>query len=145
MAIHFHQNTLFHVKQKNVLKRWIRSTASQYKPKLGELNIILLTDDELLKINQEHLNHDYYTDIITFDYSSVNEVVGDLFISIDRVSENAKQMQNRIENELHRVIIHGVLHLCGLLDKTPLDKENMTLAEDKALVKLETLFHVKYE
>jgi len=100
---------------------------------IGFLNFIFCSDNYLLKINVEHLNHDTYTDIITFDYSKEDRISGDIFISIDRVEENAKSHKTSFENELHRVIIHGVLHLLGYGDKEPGQKAEMRQKEDFCL------------
>ena len=102
---------------------------------LGDVSVIFVSDDYLLEINQSYLNHDYYTDIITFDYCEQNVISGDLFISIDRVRENADVFNVDFGTELHRVIIHGVLHLCGYKDKTEDDEEVMRKMENKYLNK----------
>ncbi len=95
--------------------------------------IILCSDEYLLDINKKFLSHDYYTDIITFDYTEGKRISGELYISIDRVKENAKQLGVSFPNELHRVMIHGVLHLCGYKDKTRKDREMMRTKEDQKL------------
>lgn len=100
--------------------------------KLGNIMIIFVADDYLLEMNNKYLKHDYYTDIITFDYCD-NNVSGDLFISLDRVRENAKDFNMEFTNELHRVIIHGVLHLCGYNDKSVEEQELMRKMENKYL------------
>jgi rRNA maturation RNase YbeY len=102
---------------------------------LGDVYVIFVSDDYLLEINQSYLNHDYYTDIITFDYCEQNVISGDLFISVDRVRENADVFNVDFGTELHRVIIHGVLHLCGYKDKTEDDEEVMRKMENKYLNK----------
>ena len=112
---------------------WYTSIALQENKELGELTLIFCSDDYLLDINREHLNHDYFTDIITFDYSDFPIVSGDLFISIDRVKENAVDFNVSFEHELHRVIIHGFLHLCGYLDKSEEDELIMRSKENQAL------------
>lgn len=112
---------------------WYDSIALQENKELGELTLIFCSDDYLLDINREHLNHDYFTDIITFDYSDFPIVSGDLFISIDRVKENAVDFNVSFEHELHRVIIHGFLHLCGYLDKSEEDELIMRSKENQAL------------
>jgi len=111
---------------------WIFHTIESEAKDLESLNIIFCSDDFLLNINQEYLNHDYYTDIITFDYSS-DKVEGELYISIDRVRENAKDLGISFNHELHRVIIHGVLHLCGYKDKSEEEEKLMRLKEDTYL------------
>lgn len=119
------------IEEKKIIQ-WISSVISQYTKPAKELNIIFCNDEYLLGINRQFLNHDYYTDIITFPHSE-EEVYGDLYISIDRVKENAKQLKNDEELELLRVIIHGVLHLIGFKDKTKAEIKAIRLAEDEAL------------
>jgi len=146
MAIYIHQeNTKFHVKQKRQIKRWLSELIIHKQHEVGEINIILRTDDELLAMNQEVLNHDTYTDIITFNYNIDTEINGDLFISIDRIKENALKFAVPIEIELHRVMAHGVLHLIGYNDKNAKDQKIMKEQEDSALALYESLFHVKHE
>lgn len=112
---------------------WYSKVANQEDKVLGDLTIIFCSDDYLLEVNREHLYHDYYTDIITFDYSDFPTVSGDLFISVDRVKENAIDFNVSFEHELHRVIIHGFLHLCGYFDKTNEDELLMRSKENQAL------------
>ena len=135
--ISFHtENIKFTLKNKTILKKWITSIIEKKKRKPGDLNFIFCSDEHLLGINKQYLNHDTYTDIITFDYSKEDvkmPVAGDIFISIDRVEENAKKFGKSFENELHRVIIHGTLHLLGYKDKTKAAKEEMRSEEDRAL------------
>jgi rRNA maturation RNase YbeY len=100
---------------------------------LGDITVIFVTDGYLLEMNKKHLNHDYYTDIITFDYCEGNIISGDLFISLDRVRENASIFDTLFLLELKRVMIHGVLHLCGHKDKTKEEEENMRSLENKYL------------
>jgi len=102
---------------------------------VGEINVIFCTDDHLLEINRTHLNHDYYTDIITFDYTEKNKISGDLFISFERVIENAINFNVDTKNELYRVIIHGVMHLCGYKDKSRKESRFMRIKEQEALLK----------
>lgn len=99
----------------------------------GDVNIIYCSDEHLLQMNKDYLNHDYYTDIITFDYVDDQIVSGDLFISLDRIKENASQFADNLDQELFRVMIHGVLHLCGYHDKTDEEKHTMRDKEDKYL------------
>ena len=136
-AIHFFsEETNFKPKTLTGLRLWINKTIESENHELKELNFIFCSDKYLLKINQEYLNHDTYTDIITFDNSGVNmEIFGDIYISIDRVKENAKTYKTTFIDELHRVIIHGTLHLLGYTDKSKRDKELMTLKEDAYLKK----------
>jgi probable rRNA maturation factor len=108
---------------------------------LGDITLIFCTDEELLAINKEHLDHDYYTDIITFNYNNDSIISGDLFISVDRIKDNATQLAVSMEEELHRVCCHGVLHLVGYNDKTDQEIELMRAKENFYLNKL---FHVKH-
>lgn len=113
--------------------RWIRSVAATYGKKVGDVAYIFVSDDKILEVNRQYLQHDYYTDIITFDDSEGDVISGDLFISLDTVRSNSEQQGTAYEEELHRVIIHGILHLCGLNDKGPGEREMMEAAENKAL------------
>ena len=115
---------------------WVKAVAASYGKKVGEIAYIFVDDEEILRVNREYLQHDYYTDIITFDYTEGNTISGDLFISLDTVRTNAEQFDKPYEEELHRVIIHGILHLCGINDKGPGEREIMEAAEDKALALL---------
>lgn len=134
MAISFNNQTIdFKLKEKTKLKQWIRSITEKEKHKVGTINYIFCSDDELLEINIKHLNHNTLTDIITFDYTEGKTINSDIFISIDRVTENAKIFKVTFENELHRVMIHGVLHLCGYKDKTKADAELMRKKENASL------------
>lgn len=129
-------NTLsigFKLQEKTKLKQWIKTVAEKEKHKTGNINYIFCTDDELLEINIRHLNHKTLTDIITFDYTEGNTIHSDIYISIERVYENAKKFKVSFDNELHRVMIHGVLHLCGYKDKTDKDAELMRKKENQAL------------
>ena len=115
---------------------WVKAVAASYGKKVGEIAYIFVDDEEILRVNREYLQHDYYTDIITFDYTEGDTISGDLFISLDTVRTNAEQYGKPYEEELHRVIIHGSLHLCGINDKGPGEREQMEAAEDKALALL---------
>ena len=115
---------------------WVKTVAASYGKKVGEIAYIFVDDEEILRVNREYLQHDYYTDIITFDYTEGDTISGDLFISLDTVRTNAEQFDKPYEEELHRVIIHGILHLCGINDKGPGEREIMEAAEDKALAML---------
>ena len=112
---------------------WIRSVAATYGMKVGDVNYIFCNDERILEVNREYLQHDYYTDIITFDYTEGNIISGDLFISLDTVRTNSEQFATEYEEELHRTIIHGILHQCGINDKGPGEREIMEAAENKAL------------
>lgn len=123
--------------------QWIAKCIDLQGFNLLEISIIFCSDDYLLEINKTHLNHNYYTDIITFNYNEDRQIEGDLFISIDRVKENAKENGVEFMNELQRVMIHGVLHLCGQNDKTEEEQAEMTRKENLMLDELKT-FHVKH-
>ena len=112
---------------------WIRSVAATYGMKVGDVNYIFCNDERILEVNREYLQHDYYTDIITFDYTEGNTISGDLFISLDTVKTNSEQFNTEYDEELHRTIIHGILHLCGINDKGPGEREIMEAAENCAL------------
>ena len=113
--------------------QWIRHVAEIYNRKVTNITYIFCSDDEILRINNTYLHHDYYTDIITFDYSEDDCISGDLFISLDTVKSNAEKFNTDYNEELHRVIIHGVLHLCGFGDKTEKEERQMRKREEEAL------------
>ena len=117
----------------NQFNSFISNILISEKKTEGDVVLIFCSDEYLLEINKKPLNHNYYTDIITFDYCVENIVSGDLYISIDRVKENAKTFNDSFINELTRVVIHGVLHLCGYNDKTEADQKNMRNLENKYL------------
>jgi probable rRNA maturation factor len=112
---------------------WIKSTAAEYEKKVGDIAFIFCTDERILKVNKQYLEHEYYTDIITFDYSEGTIISGDIFISIDTVKSNAKEFNVSFEDELYRIIIHGILHLCGHEDTSPVLRLQMTEKENRAL------------
>ena len=126
----------FALTRENETSNWLVKLVEAHKKKVGELNYIFCSDDYLLKMNQEHLKHDYFTDIITFDYCEKGMISGDLFISIDRTNENAKTFGKTQMDELNRVIAHGLLHLLGFKDKTTEDIAEMRSMEEKALIML---------
>lgn len=125
------------VKMPDIKKRdtsaWIKRVAESYGKKCGDIAYIFCNDEKILEVNKEYLQHDYYTDIITFDYCEEDTLNGDLFISLDTVRTNAEMLGVEYAQELHRVIIHGILHLCGIDDKGEGEREIMEAAEDKAL------------
>ncbi|WP_304065338.1 rRNA maturation RNase YbeY [Pedobacter glucosidilyticus] len=134
----FEEDIVHHLKQKNAVRSWINATIEEEKHQLQELNFIFCSDNYLLNINKQYLNHDTFTDIITFDHSEVKGIIyGDIFISIDRVKENAKTFKVAVSDELHRIIIHGTLHLLGYPDKKKEEKAKMTEMEDFYLAKRE--------
>ena len=125
------------VKMPSIKKRentaWVKAVAASCGKRVGEIAYIFVDDEKILEVNRQYLGHDYYTDIITFDYCEGDVISGDLFISLDTVRTNAERVGATYEEELHRVIIHGILHLCGINDKGPGEREIMEAAEDKAL------------
>ena len=125
------------VKMPKIRKRdtsaWIKQVAASYGRKIGEVGYMFVDDEKILEVNNEYLGHDYYTDIITFDYDEDDIINGDLVISLDTVKSNAELFNKPYEEELFRVIIHGILHLCGINDKGPGEREIMEAAENKAL------------
>ena len=118
---------------KRKMNAWIKSVANKYKKNVGEIAYIFCSDKKILEVNKQYLQHDYYTDIITFDYCEGDTISGDLFISLDTVRSNSEMVGATYEQELYRVIIHGILHLCGINDKAPGEREIMEAAENKAL------------
>ena len=130
----FNADVAYTVKNKTILRSWISAVIKKEGYSLDNLSIIFCSDEYLYKMNVEYLKHDTYTDIITFDLSTVKKQInGELYISIDRVRENAKSNLVPISNELHRVMIHGTLHLCGYKDKSPQSKKLMTSRENESL------------
>lgn len=129
------------VKIPNIRKRtvsaWIKAVAATFGRKVGEIGYMFVDDEKMLEVNNEYLGHDYYTDIITFDYDEGDTISGDLVISLDTVRTNAEKFGKDYNEELHRVIIHGILHLCGINDKGPGEREIMEAHENKALALLE--------
>ena len=125
------------VKFPNIKKRettnWIRQVAASYGKRIGDVSYLFVNDEKILEANNQFLGHDYYTDIITFDYTDGKILNGDLMISLDTVFTNADKFGRPYDEELHRVIIHGILHLCGINDKGPGERELMEAAENKAL------------
>ncbi len=119
--------------KKRATTAWLRRVAAAYGKKVGEVGYLFCGDEKILSVNREYLGHDYYTDIITFDYSCGDTVNGDIFISLDTVRSNAESFRRPFAEELHRVIVHGVLHLCGVNDKGPGEREIMEAAENRAL------------
>ena len=118
----------------NKIELWVNQIVENYQKQTGDINYIFCSDEYLLEINKKYLNHDYFTDIISFNYCEGNIVSGDIFISLDRVGENAIEFQT-LDTEILRVLIHGVLHLIGLDDQTAAEKQIMRLAEDTAIQK----------
>lgn len=117
----------------DILESWLKGVAQSHDKLVGDLNYIFCDDEEILRVNRHFLNHDYYTDIITFDRSSRGIVRGDMYISLDTVKSNAEEREGSYEDELKRVIVHGLLHLCGINDKGPGERAIMEQHENEAL------------
>ena len=128
------------VKMPKIKKRetttWIRAVAASYGKKVGEIGYLFCDDEKILEVNNTYLGHDYYTDIITFDYCEGDTLNGDIVISLDTIRTNAEKFGKDYDEEFHRVIIHGILHLCGINDKGPGEREIMEAAENRALAQL---------
>ena len=135
----FNKDIKFTLTDKLLLKKWIKEVVSSYGNRVGDINIILCDDPSILEINNQFLGHDYYTDIITFDYTEEKVINGELYISIDTVRANAQEYGQSFPDELHRVIIHGILHLCGLDDHCEEDIKEMREAENLSLEKLSVI------
>lgn len=131
----FFQEVIVSLAGRSSLKNFIQQVFKKEGKKLDFVNFIFCTDKVLLKINQDYLNHDFYTDIITFDLSKNKSIQAEVYISIDRVRENARKLGVSFKSELHRVVFHGVLHLCGYNDKTKNEKKNIREKEDNYLNK----------
>ena len=133
----FKEGVQFLLRNKSEISKWLIAVAKKKKKKILSLNYIFVNDNFLLKMNRKYLNHDTFTDIITFDNSfesnSKNNISGEIYISIDRVKDNAKNLGNSANDELHRVMAHGLLHLCGFGDKTPKEIKRMRAEEENAL------------
>jgi probable rRNA maturation factor len=138
--ISFNYELDFEITNEENYSSWISSVILSESKIEGEINYIFCDDDYLLDLNQKHLNHDTLTDIISFDYSMGNEIHGDIYISIERVRENAVDFNVSFEEELNRVMVHGVLHYCGYKDKSELDEQMMRSKEDEKI----KMFHVKH-
>lgn len=132
------QDTHFALKSKMILKKWMKEVVENHGEKCGDINVILCSDAHLLQMNKQYLGHDYFTDIITFDYCEGKLVSGDLYISVDTVKANAVEYEQPFLTELHRVMIHGVLHLLGLDDHSDADSARMRDAENESLLLLES-------
>lgn len=133
MAIQFSFQTNYPLKSRTKIKQWIKQVIEAKGKKMGNITYIFCDDEYLLEVNKQYLQHDYYTDVITFDYVENDLISGDIFISTDRVRENALAFGSSETEELHRVIIHGALHLLGLKDKSEKEASQMRQAENEAL------------
>lgn len=133
---YFHEDVPMPGIKRRLASNWIKSVITEEGNTMGEISFIFCSDNYLLEVNKEYLNHDYFTDIITFDYVEGKQVSGDIFISTDRVKANASEFKTTFVNEIHRILIHGILHLLGYKDKIKKDKVLMTEKEDYYLNKL---------
>lgn len=131
--INFHYETFFSISPEETYQEWLQSIATSEAHSISELNYIFCNDEYLHKINVEYLNHDTYTDIISFDYTENDEVAGDIFISVERVQENANTFEVSFHNELLRVMAHGLLHLCGYGDKSDAEESTMRAKEEEKI------------
>lgn len=122
-----------------LMRKWIEAVARGFEKSVGDLSYIFCNDEKILEVNRQFLNHDYFTDIITFDYSRRHRISGDMFISLDTVASNAEMVGAAYEMELYRVIIHGILHLCGVNDKGVGEREIMERHENESLQLLSNL------
>lgn len=129
----------YNIAKPHLLKQWIKDVINSHKKRLGTIQYIFGSDEYILDINKTYLQHDYYTDIITFDYCEGKTITGDIFVSLDRIIDNAKKLEISEPEEFHRVIIHGVLHLIGFKDKSELEAQHMRFQEDNALEILRSL------
>ena len=134
MAITFQADKINFPKiRKGDIKNWIKRVAASYGKTICEVNYLFCTDDKILEVNTQYLSHDFYTDIITFDYSEGDKISGDIIISLETVRTNSQKYSTDFTEELHRVIIHGILHMCGIDDKSETASLNMRKAENQAL------------
>ena len=141
MIINYFYESDFRINKESIYSDWIKAVFVSEGKRFEEINYIFCDDEYLLKINKEYLNHDYYTDIITFDNSVSSLIMSDIYISVERVKENASHYVVDFMDELRRVMIHGVLHLCGYKDKTTEEQELMTVKENEKLL----MFHVEHK
>lgn len=135
------QNTTMPDIQKKEVSDWLKHVAASYGKVVGDICYIFVDDETILDVNRRFLGHDYYTDHIGFDYSQGNAIGGDIYISLDTVRTNAELYDATFREELHRIIVHGLLHLCGLCDKTDEEEKQMHQAEDAALERLTNNIH----
>jgi len=139
----YNEDITYSIKNKRIIKKWITEIINNHNFGVGDINIIFTSDENLLKINKTYLNHNYYTDIITFNYNSKNIISGDLYISINRVQENYIEYSQSFIDKLLRVIIHGILHLLCFNDKTDTQKKIMREKENNSLKQLEK-YNIKW-
>ena len=139
MNINFYNKDASYIVTKRKIRAWLSMVLEQEQKKIGEISFIFCSDEYLLTLNNQYLNASYLTDVITFDYCEDDFISGDIFISVDRVKENAKLYQQTTSKEMHRVILHGVLHLCGYKDKTEKEIQQMRGKEEYYLQQLTTI------
>lgn len=139
----FNEDYDYTLKHKTKLKLWVKGIIEGYKKKIGTINFIFTSNRKILEINQQFLNHDYFTDIITFNYNRNIILSGDIYISLDTVSSNSDLYSVTFENELYRVMAHGILHLIGFNDKSDVEKKQMHNAENRCLEDLHSKFNIK--
>lgn len=131
MAIHyFSETSKFRFNRKRVTTNWLKRVINSYKKEIGDISVVFCSDEQLLEINKQYLKHSYFTDVITFNYNYNDVISGDIYISIDRITENASNFKESFDKELNRVIVHGILHLLGFNDKKSSEKERMRELED---------------
>jgi probable rRNA maturation factor len=140
MILFFEEDISYKLKEKNRIKKWVTEVCKKYNKKVGEINYIFCSDEYLLNINKEYLQHDFYTDIITFDQSENDtQIDGELYISIDRIKDNAATLETTFEIELRRVLIHGILHLIGFGDKSEKEETEMRRLENEHLAQFDAV------
>ena len=137
--IEFYSETKFKLKEEEKVSLWIKRVIGNEGLEMGDITYVFCDDDFLLNLNKEYLNHDTLTDIISFDNSLCDKIIGDIFISVERVKENSEIYTTTFINELHRVMIHGILHLCGYNDKSDVESKTMRVKEDEALLLLKSI------
>jgi rRNA maturation RNase YbeY len=134
MTITYHTvNSKIPALKRRIVNQWVVSVAAIYKKKIGKVAYIFCSEKDILEINKQYLRHDYYTDIITFDYSKGNIISGDIFVCPDTIKSNSEKFSTPYPEELHRILIHGILHLCGINDKSSEERKTMKTNENKAL------------
>ncbi len=144
MAVYFFNEDIdFPPLNKKQVKKWLQTVVKKHHKTLGDINYIFTSDSYILKINQEHLKHDYYTDVITFDYTENNKISGDIYISLDTVKSNAELLNQDYNKEFNRVLIHGILHLIGFKDKNETDATEMRKQEELSLEILKNILEEK--
>lgn len=143
MVFFYSENVNMPSINRRAIVEWVGLVVKAYDKESGDINYIFCDDDEILNVNRKFLGHDYYTDIITFDYTLSHKLSGDIYISLDTVRSNSEQFGTPFNEELNRVMIHGILHLCGIEDKKPGQRAKMRKAEDKALLLLPQILNKK--